>query len=271
MATRILSTAPSYMDFRPGFIPPSAGDLEEGRIRREMDLAKLKNLQLEPEHQRRLLALQEAGLRETTSYHSGQLASDTRTQNINMRGQDVQMRGQDMASQEHKDALRSSTINNILAHAISRPDVPLSVYAETAKQFGFPEVANSFATAHDNEQTTKAKQLGSALVAAKADPKTYTDLLSTYKAMPDFNELAPKIKASVPKEYAVDLDPTKPGVQTTAGDYNDPEIAAALIQQREQDRVLNEKKARDKVENIRYSAQRAFGIKKVPIIPGYLH
>lgn len=234
MATPILQATPPNFDFRPNIIPPSAGDLEEARIRRLMDTAKLRNLNLEPLQQQRMYELQKAGLSETTGYHQAQIADMATGRNLEARGQDVQMRGQNLTMDAHKEALKSSTENNILAHAISRPDIPLSVYAETAKQFGFPELGNALSMHHDEMQTEKAKQLGTALktAASSGDTKTYSELLNTYKAMPDFQELAPKIKATIP-EYAKDLDPTKPGVQTTTATNsyaNDPEFRALNTQ-----------------------------------------
>jgi hypothetical protein len=197
-----IQAIPENLNIRPTFIPPSAGDLEEARIRRLMDTAKLYNLQQEPIFAQKHLDLQRSQLNETAGYHQAELADRATGRQLEARGQDVQMRGQDMTMDAHKEALKSATANNILSHAIARPDIPLSVYADTAKQFGFPELGNALATHHDELQT-------------RGDTKTYGEMLNTYKAMPDFNELAPKIKATIP-EYAKDLDPTKPGVQTKA-------------------------------------------------------
>lgn len=231
MATPILYAQPQNFNFTPGIIPPSAGDLEEARIRRLMDTAKLFNLRQEPVQANRMYELQKSQLAETSGYHQAQIADMATGRKLESRGQDVTMRGQDMTMDAHKEALKASTANNILAHAISRPDIPLSVYADTAKQFGFPELGNALSTHHDEMQTEKAKQLASALktAATSGDTKTYGELLNTYKAMPDFQELAPKIKATIP-EYTKDLDPTKPGIQTVAPKNNpyanDPEFRA---------------------------------------------
>lgn len=232
MASRTLYAQPSFTDMRPTILGPSAGDLEEARIRRLMDTAKLFNLQQEPVFQQKALDLQRSQLDETSRYHQSEIADRATGRQLEARGQDVQQRGQDMTMDAHKEALKSATANNILSHAIARPDIPLSVYADTAQQFGFPELGKALATHHDEMQTEKAKQLGTALktAATSGDTKTYGELLTTYKNLPDFNELAPKMQKFLP-EYAKDIDPTKPGVQTNplGGHYENVPIQGPTL------------------------------------------
>jgi len=70
----------------PIIIPPSAGDREEARVNRLTQLAKLRNLELEPQQQQRLYELNRAQLEE----QKRQNQSQTNTQ---IRGQDIDMRG----------------------------------------------------------------------------------------------------------------------------------------------------------------------------------
>lgn len=73
----ILSTsAPSFMDIRPNIIQPSAGDLEEARIRRSLDLAKLRELTLAPEFEQQRLNLAKQGQMAEQQYRTTALANE---------------------------------------------------------------------------------------------------------------------------------------------------------------------------------------------------
>lgn len=108
MATPILQANPGNFNFTPGFIPPSAGDLAESHIRQQLDLAKLKQLQLDPEFekQRIELAKQTLGLQRDDSQIRQSLG--IRGQNVEMRGQDVTMRGQDQNLPESAARIREA-------------------------------------------------------------------------------------------------------------------------------------------------------------------
>jgi len=100
-----------------------------------------------------------------------------------------------MTMTAQSEQLRNQTLNNILDNAASRPDVPISVFAETAKQFGFPELAESFGVLDDNETSKKATTFQTALVAAKesGDDDTYKQTLSAIQQLPDAAKITGKI------------------------------------------------------------------------------
>lgn len=232
----------------PTIIPPSAGDREEARIRRLMDMAKLHQMQMDPQFEQRRLQLAERGLglqqeQQTTAKQLG-----LRGQDIDMRGQDVQMRGQDIGAQANRDEMRQRTLNNIISTAASRPDISPKQWAKVAEEFGFPEVSNSFKAMHEETQNDTAKKMASSLVALKkaGDPEAYGTFLDTIKTNPEAADLTPRIlKTAKDMGYDIgpDLDPTKPGVQTQAPTA-DPQLLAA------ESRVTARRTA-DKVESDR--------------------
>lgn len=227
-----MATSQSYSSTiftpQPTIIPPSAGDLEEARIKRLTDLANLTNIQQQPALEARRLALQKAGLDETAFYHQGQLKSDIRGQDVTQRGQDVQVRGQDLDvkaneardattrrgqdfdQQAHKDA----QANDFIRTAFSRPDIPANVLSQAAANAGHPELANAFDTTHGHETEAKGQKAVSELSAVKStlSPQDYAQVVASQASDPDVKAY---IQKSAPHLLGTG-SPTAPGVAAPA-------------------------------------------------------
>lgn len=155
MATPILQAVPGNFNFTPGIIPPSPGDLEEARIKRLIDLARLKQLQQDPLIQQQQLQLQRQATGETGRHNvateaesNAQLAEavrqhhvdallrqsgldvEQRGQDISARGQDVTVRGQDIglqadreriaaAKEQSKTASETQLTDTLISHFLS--------------------------------------------------------------------------------------------------------------------------------------------------------
>jgi hypothetical protein len=153
MATPILQARPGNFNFSPSIIPPSAGDLEEARIRQLMDRAKLLQLQQEPGLQQQHLNLAQqqmdlarqqaseqsshnvateaesnAMLAESIKQHATEALLRKMEIGSQERGQDIQQRGQDMTLQaenarqqgeEHRTTLQTrAQTTDALIHAM---------------------------------------------------------------------------------------------------------------------------------------------------------
>ena len=207
----------------PRIIPASGADKEEARIRRLMDLAKLRSLEVAPEQEERLFRqrqqefqtqtdLARQGLEQTKAIQLRGQDIDMRGQDINTRGQDLQYsaqtRGQDIGLKESQERNKAQIVEN-LVRAAADPRTNLPVLAEYAKTIGEPGLATSIEAVEGKELDLEVQKFLPALTAAKQtnDTKGYLTGLENAKAKgPKFIE---RLKASAP-EYAVDLDPTKP-------------------------------------------------------------
>lgn len=212
------------LGLHPYYIPQSAGDLEEARIKRLTDLANLDNLRDQPKQERMRLALQQAGLDEQTAYHASQAASETRGQDITLRGQDVgyagQARGQDLTAQA--DAARNATDRR-----------GQDFGATAAKNSNFANIVSSFVAAggsHEDLATAAAYAGHPELLRAVNDHKQGETAkkaaltLGVYSAVKDkpgflaqLKESDPEVHAAVMKHLttlaasqAADAGPTEP-------------------------------------------------------------
>lgn len=210
---------------QPTIIRPSAGDLEEARVKRLTDLAQLTNLQNQPAIESRRLALQKAGLDQNAFAQTQQSLLEQRGQDVTQRGQDiganVSTRGQDLAAKSEEAARiltkraqdlgqkseTARTHGSLLSTAFSRPDIPLSQLADAADSAGFPEFKKAFTAAHDHELTAKASQqiatLGVLKTAGK--PADYLTALNAAKADP---ELFGALKKNAPPDILADIEAT---------------------------------------------------------------
>src|SRR4051812_14699490 len=73
----ISQAVPQNLNIRPSIIPPSAGDLEEARIRRQLDLAKLRELTLAPGMEQQRINLSAQTAKADQNYRSGALAESS--------------------------------------------------------------------------------------------------------------------------------------------------------------------------------------------------
>lgn len=167
-----------FLNPQPTIIPPSAGDLEEARIRRALDLAKLKQLQdsssfqerdqllqqraqdvtqrgqdIESENNRQRIAVEQAGLSLTQ-----------RAQDVTQRGQDIEARGQDVSANAAKDREHMGLLTDLLRNHVDHGG-DLATAARAARAAGVPELANQL----DKEQETALqKKVAAHLVTVAA-------------------------------------------------------------------------------------------------------
>lgn len=164
MATPVYAS-PLGLDIRPDIVGPSQGDLEEARIKRLLDLARLTQLKQEPliqqqqiDLQRQRLALEQLGLGETGRHNvkteeqsNAQLAEAVRQHktdsllrqmglDVEQRGQDVTTRGQDISSTTAHDAIAAENTRAALNARTQTSDTLIHALTGSANVM-HPEVA----------------------------------------------------------------------------------------------------------------------------------
>lgn len=131
------------------FISP--GDIEEARIRRALDLAKLLQLQNEPRFQQQQLALTQRGQDITQRGQDLEAATATR-------GQDITARGQDLALQEARERNKSIFLSDLLQTAGAH-GADYHVLADAAARAGVPEYQQALQAHEVQQQDTQFQQL----------------------------------------------------------------------------------------------------------------
>lgn len=218
MAPNILYAQPSQnFNLNPTILPPSQGDLEEGRIRRATDLARLTNLQQAPWLEQRKLALSQAAQDEVAKYHEGELNLTARGQDVQQRGQDTtyaaETRGQDMHQTESQNAIKAALTQHILTLAHTYTDFHLDDLADVAKQNGLPELQNTLTSAQNKHIEAAAPAALQKLDALKGDPNGFQTMLSTIKSDKLGPGLLKKVQDTAP-DYLKPMLSTKDTTQS---------------------------------------------------------
>ena len=240
------------LQIQPRIIGPSAGDLEEARIRRLTDLAKLRSLEMAPEQEERLFRQRQAEFGKNTQLAERGLGLQERGQNLSydadLLRDSTQRRGQDLGMQESGERNKTQ-IANTLFNLAADPNTNLEVLSEFARTKGEEGLAKSLEVVRGKELDTEVQKFLPALAVAKqaGDTEGYLAGLESAKARgPKFVE---RLRASAP-EYATDLDPKKPGVQTkpsTVDPYaSDPAFAEVnqRISQRDAEQKVRDEEQR---------------------------
>jgi hypothetical protein len=136
------------LNIRPSIVGPSAGDLEEARIKRLIDLAHLRQLQEAPLAQRRAELLQSRGL-------DIQQANVTEGGRHNLVDEQLAADRLVQAAKEHEGTLKSQSegykagvVQTLIGHAqqlgLDLNTLP-SVLSKTLAKSGYPELSSAMA------------------------------------------------------------------------------------------------------------------------------
>lgn len=145
MATPVLYTQPQNFNFSPGIIPPSPGDLEEARIRRSMDLAKLRELTLAPGFEQQRLNLAGQAQTNEQKYRTGVL-SETSAHNVAEENHWSQMLGLDKAKLDETTREHNAALSELGDYhkGVLKNQITDSLITHFAQQYQLPEFAPVF-------------------------------------------------------------------------------------------------------------------------------
>lgn len=204
MATPVLYAQPQNFNFSPGIIPPSPGDLEEARIRRSMDLAKLRELTLAPGFEQQRLNLAGQAQTNEQKYRTGVL-SETSTHNIEEEKHWADLLGLDQSKLQetarqhntalseltdyHKGLLKNQLAGDFMAHiAPLYTGDPKKVQAATGAltpildKLGLHQITAGLELATQKQNQDLAKTTLSQIELAKKAGVDHTPILSNLKA-----------------------------------------------------------------------------------------
>lgn len=182
MTTPILQANPGSFNFSPTIIPQSAGDVEEARVRRLMDLAKLRELTLAPGFQQQQLNLTKQSQENEKQYRTGVL-SETSAHNVAEEGHWAQLLGLDQQKLKetarehdsalselgdyHKGILRNQLTEGFMAHLAPLYAGNPEVIQNVLKNRDLPELSASVQLLNDKHNKTLADTTMSQINLAK--------------------------------------------------------------------------------------------------------
>jgi hypothetical protein len=196
MGTQILRTQPGNFDFRPNIIPPTQGDLEEARIKRLVDLAKLKELTLAPGFEQQRLDLTRNAQTNEQQYRTGVL-NESVSHNVaeekhwaDLLGLDQDKlketaREHDTALSElgdyHKGVLRNQLTDSFMAHLAPLYANQPELVQNVLKNRGLPELSAAAQMLGEKQNQTLADTTLSQINLAKSKGLDTTPLLENLK------------------------------------------------------------------------------------------
>ena len=121
------------------YLPPSAGDIEEARVKRLLDLAQLNRYQSESDFQQEQNRLGWAKLQDDRQGRLDSLLNARRDQEINLRAQDVQQRGQDQATMDKREEMKSTRLGDLMRVYGAQPNADMNILGATMAASGMPE------------------------------------------------------------------------------------------------------------------------------------
>jgi hypothetical protein len=171
MASPLLFAQPPSFNLNPTIFPPTAGDLEESRIRRQVDLAKLRELTLAPNFEQQRLNLARQGQTAEQQYRSGVLSENV-SHNVaeekhwaDLLGLDQNKlketaREHDSALSEltdyHRGVLRNQLTDSFMAHLAPLYAGNPEVIQNVLKNRGLPELSAAAQLLVDKQNKTAA-------------------------------------------------------------------------------------------------------------------